>query len=57
MFNNYCEISEPEDILQGLISELGKYPLSCLNEHNKIVQNITNYRYHQLHKKICQIVI
>ena len=38
MLNNSREISE--DILKGLTSELGKYPLSCLNEHNKIVQNI-----------------
>ena len=29
MFNNSREISE--DILQGLSSELGIYPLSCLN--------------------------
>ena len=36
MLNSSREISE--DILQGLISKPGKYPLSCLNEHNKIVQ-------------------
>ena len=47
MLNNSREISE--DILKGLTSELGKYPLSCLNEHNKIVQNIKNYTSHQFH--------